>query len=637
MRASPALLTGLLGVLSFASPAAAQEVPSLQAGGMDAHNFFPAPYDGDARDPLRVHRVGGWSGVQGFAGAVLEYAEKPMSYCIDDECSEGLDVLDNVYAMNISGGYAPIDRLRIFVGAPIYFDTQSDVTPGGGGFGDIRLGAQVAAFTDDGPFQAGVVPWLDIPTGDADRFLGNSGIAGGAAVAGSAEAGPVTFSGDVGMQFDPASVSNTDGANSVLVGLAVGVTPAEGFGITAETRLEPSFIEDPVPGTGSPSEMMYHARYKTESGFHFMAGAAHAITSGPGTALFRTFLGFGWESEKDRPPKDTDMDGIPDKVDECVEEPETMNGWRDMDGCPDDIGKLKVRVMLGDNPVEGAAVRVVGPKGGSNHTSPEIPRFEGLPGEQWKATANYGHCFAGEGEATLDPGKNSIRIDLVRIERNLKVIVKTEAGEPVTDALVKWLEPEENFGCHATGEHAVDGNGEYSTMLGRGKHQLVVQAEERSPQRFEFELTQTADKVIEVTMKAAKTKLSAERIDILEKVFFETGSDVIKEESFESLTEVATVLIANPHIKKVEVAGHTDNKGADDFNLELSQKRAESVRRWLIEHEVASDRLEAKGYGETVPIANNRTEKGRAQNRRVEFVIVDPAPESSGAEQEKDQ
>ena len=289
---------------------------------------------------------------------------------------------------------------------------------------------------------------------------------------------------------------------------------------------------------------------------------------------------------------------------------------------------------IGEQPVDGVRVRVVGPKGGSDHETPDVPAFKGLPGEQWSATATYGGCFAGTGETTLEPGKNRIRIDLARTERNLKVVVRTQEGEPVTDATVKWLAPEQNFGCHAVGEHAVNEAGEYTTMLGVGEHALVVQAEERSPQRFEFAINKQADKVIEVTMKAAKTKLSEERIEILEKVFFETGSDVIKDESFELLTEVATVLIANPQIKVVEVAGHTDNKGKDDFNLELSQSRAESVRRWLIEHDVEGDRLQAKGYGETVPIANNRTSKGRAQNRRVEFVIVDPAPATDEAEKE---
>ena len=73
---------------------------------------------------------------------------------------------------------------------------------------------------------------------------------------------------------------------------------------------------------------------------------------------------------------------------------------------------------------------------------------------------------------------------------------------------------------------------------------------------------------------------------------------------------------------KVEVQGHTDSQGDDDFNLKLSQRRAESVRLYLIKRGITSDRLDPKGYGETVPIADNRTSDGRAQNRRVEFVIT---------------
>ena len=87
---------------------------------------------------------------------------------------------------------------------------------------------------------------------------------------------------------------------------------------------------------------------------------------------------------------------------------------------------------------------------------------------------------------------------------------------------------------------------------------------------------------------------------------------------------VAQIFLANKWVKKVEVQGHTDSQGRDAFNLKLSQKRAESVRAYLIERGVPALSLEAKGYGETMPIASNRTRSGRAKNRRVEFVIVDP-------------
>jgi OOP family OmpA-OmpF porin len=97
---------------------------------------------------------------------------------------------------------------------------------------------------------------------------------------------------------------------------------------------------------------------------------------------------------------------------------------------------------------------------------------------------------------------------------------------------------------------------------------------------------------------------------------------VIKRVSFALLDDVAQAMKDNPKIK-VEVGGHTDSQGNNASNLTLSQKRAESVRIYLIKKGVTSDRMVANGYGETVPIADNRTKAGRGQNRRVEFVITE--------------
>ena len=71
--------------------------------------------------------------------------------------------------------------------------------------------------------------------------------------------------------------------------------------------------------------------------------------------------------------------------------------------------------------------------------------------------------------------------------------------------------------------------------------------------------------------------------------------------------------------RRFQVAGHTDSKGKDDYNMKLSQERAEAVRNYLISKGIAAERLTAKGYGETKPVADNATEEGRTQNRRVEL------------------
>jgi len=73
----------------------------------------------------------------------------------------------------------------------------------------------------------------------------------------------------------------------------------------------------------------------------------------------------------------------------------------------------------------------------------------------------------------------------------------------------------------------------------------------------------------------------------------------------------------------MEIQGHTDNVGDDAQNMALSQARADAVRQWFIDHGIAADRLIAKGYGETQPVADNATPDGQAQNRRVEFKLLE--------------
>ena len=115
--------------------------------------------------------------------------------------------------------------------------------------------------------------------------------------------------------------------------------------------------------------------------------------------------------------------------------------------------------------------------------------------------------------------------------------------------------------------------------------------------------------------------VTEKKIELKQTVFFDTNKATIKKVSFELLNQVAQAMQDNPTIK-VEIQGHTDSQGNDNFNMKLSQRRAESVRTYLIGKGVAADRMVPQGYGETVPIADNRTSAGRAQNRRVEFVIT---------------
>ncbi len=116
--------------------------------------------------------------------------------------------------------------------------------------------------------------------------------------------------------------------------------------------------------------------------------------------------------------------------------------------------------------------------------------------------------------------------------------------------------------------------------------------------------------------------ITKDRLQILDQVKFVTGSTKLSGASNKLLDNIARVLIAHPEIWKVKVEGHTDNVGKPEKNQTLSDGRAASVVKYLVKKGVQPERLEAVGHGDTAPIEDNKTAKGRAQNRRVEFNIV---------------
>ena len=112
---------------------------------------------------------------------------------------------------------------------------------------------------------------------------------------------------------------------------------------------------------------------------------------------------------------------------------------------------------------------------------------------------------------------------------------------------------------------------------------------------------------------------------IAQPVSFEADTAVIRSVSYPVLDTVAAALKDHPEIR-LEIQGHTDSVADDQHNMRLSQQRAESVRRYLVDHGVEPARLTAQGYGETRPMESNRTSRGREINQRIEFVRTDSSP-----------
>jgi len=103
-------------------------------------------------------------------------------------------------------------------------------------------------------------------------------------------------------------------------------------------------------------------------------------------------------------------------------------------------------------------------------------------------------------------------------------------------------------------------------------------------------------------------------------VLFDTGSYTLKPGAREKLAKISGILLAHPGLT-LQIEGHTDSVGGDEFNQQLSERRADSVRDFLAEQGVPVSSITARGFGKTQPVASNDTPEGRQRNRRVELVV----------------
>jgi outer membrane protein OmpA-like peptidoglycan-associated protein len=244
-----------------------------------------------------------------------------------------------------------------------------------------------------------------------------------------------------------------------------------------------------------------------------------------------------------------------------------------------------------------------------------------IPGTEFFGRATLGSCLIGDGQVTIEEGENKLDIPLQAL-RSGKVIYELvdPKGAPIKDAVATWKSTGE--GCVDDSGYQLGPDGRYEHPIGAGTHTVFVDAPGFRIYREDVVIAAGDVYVIRTTMKPTKVAVDKKEIKILESVFFETNSDVILPQSFELLNEVADTITGNA-VGRVRVEGHTDDRGSDASNLDLSQRRAASVRRYLIGRGVPEAQLVAEGFGELQPIATNTTAAGRAQNRRVVFKLID--------------
>lgn len=116
--------------------------------------------------------------------------------------------------------------------------------------------------------------------------------------------------------------------------------------------------------------------------------------------------------------------------------------------------------------------------------------------------------------------------------------------------------------------------------------------------------------------------IAGDKIELDRTIQFQKGKAVLVEDSRALLDDVVKLLEEHPELLRIRIEGHTDSVGRDRANKKLSDKRANAVKQYLIKAGINKQRLVAKGYGETKPVADNDTEEGRFKNRRVDLTIL---------------
>jgi outer membrane protein OmpA-like peptidoglycan-associated protein len=291
-------------------------------------------------------------------------------------------------------------------------------------------------------------------------------------------------------------------------------------------------------------------------------------------------------------PDDRDGDGVLDDDDECPDEAEDKDGFEDDDGCPD-ADNDQDGILDGDD---------------------ECPDLAGV--------ADKNGCP--DDDVDRDGIKNDV--DKCPDDAEDKDEFEDDDGCPdtdndqdgVLDADDKCLNEAEDKDGFEDDDGCPDADNDQDGIL---------DANDQCPNEPE-----TVNEKDDEDGCPDLVRVEGGQIKILQKVYFATAKDKILERSFPVLEEVAAVIKLKAEIK-VRVEGHTDDKGNDKRNQSLSERRAASVVKFLVEQGVEEERLMAEGKGETVPIADNKTADGRAQNRRVEFHIIQPPKPEPAAEE----
>jgi outer membrane protein OmpA-like peptidoglycan-associated protein len=293
-------------------------------------------------------------------------------------------------------------------------------------------------------------------------------------------------------------------------------------------------------------------------------------------------------------------------------------------------GAVTVRAAAESGAVIDALVRFFGPENlPPSSLGADGERTFHLETGDWVVVASSPAYGVEEEDLTVKPGKNNVKLSFTLSAAEASAPLEELAPRPVTVQVRRVDGGPLVANVRAVGPERVEPqvtaiDGQLVLSLRPGTWEIIATAAELGTARKTLTLTpKQTEATLVFELGERKVEVNTDSVKILEQVFFDLDKSTIRPESFALLDQVANTLLLNPQLRRVEIQGHTDSQGTAEYNLALSQARAEAVRAYLIQRGVAEYRLVAVGYGLSQPLTQETSESKRALNRRVQFVILE--------------
>ncbi|HVZ75471.1 MAG TPA: OmpA family protein [Polyangia bacterium] len=583
-------LAASIALLTLAAPTAVARAQTVPSPAVELHQFHPSPFsdrtlrlDGtNVLDPGKV-RVGLDADYAARPLVVTDAANGGRSYALVRQAA-GFDL-----RLAVGLGH----RLEVAALVPVTA-LQSGDTPAGAdapssaGLEAIRVGAKARLLGDGSRAGLGVAALAAIPTGSAGGLVHESGLGGEARLFGDVHARGFTLSLGAGVRLrKKTQLYDIALGNELLGAAAVDYRWDTRTSAFAELAGATPLSSPASSAKQTPLEVLFGARERVGTVTLF-GGAGPGLREGYGTPVLRVVAGASWSNA----PLDVDHDGVPDEVDRCPLVPEDRDGFEDGDGCPDP-----------DNDQDG----IPDSKDKCPDAAEDKDGFQDGDGCPDLDDDKDGIPDAKDKCPRQPETKNGYKDDDGCPDRNMHLVDEDKDGVmDDVDQCPKEPEDKDGFqdddGCPDP-DNDKDG---------------IPDAKDQCPNEPETinnvkDDDGCPDKGI-VTLKAGE-------LETLSPIFFATDRARVRHAFRPTLDAIAAILKAHPEIGRCAIEGHTDATGPEAWNKKLSLARAQSVAAYLSGKGVDAARVIPIGQGDALPWATNKTEAGRAANRRVIFHI----------------